>query len=402
MSPRPLRVALTAVGSEGDVAPVIAIGSRLAERGHEVGVVVLDEFAHLVEAAGLRPQPISGGAASMWPDVPALRWVALAQPGLMYATMLVTFRRLAPRTNSALLLAAEGADVIVTGLTTRGAGGALAAATGAAHATVLSAPLLPASERAATALGQPVLTHATSRAMWAMTRGLSAAHTSDMTRRVGHSPRPGQLLVATSPVVSPSAPEWPADATQVGWIRSTAGRSPMPDEVRRFLDADAPPVVMTFGSCPVVSPERDRALFVEAARRAGVRLILPDGGPPVAGDDVLATGPVDFAELLPRVGAIVHHGGAGTTYTALAAGAPAVVVPHLGDQGYYARRVAELGAGPRGIPRWRLTARALADRVRQALDGRSASGARAVASRLAGEDGAAVVADRVERLASAP
>lgn len=62
MSPRPLRVALTAVGSEGDVAPVIAIGSRLAERGHEVGVVVLDEFAHLVEAAGLRPQPISGGA----------------------------------------------------------------------------------------------------------------------------------------------------------------------------------------------------------------------------------------------------------------------------------------------------------------------------------------------------
>ena len=43
--------------------------------------------------------------------------------------------------------------------------------------------------------------------------------------------------------------------------------------------------------------------------------------------------------------AVVHHGGAGTTTTAARAGAPQVVVPQIGDQPYWAGRVAELGIG---------------------------------------------------------
>jgi UDP:flavonoid glycosyltransferase YjiC (YdhE family) len=41
----------------------------------------------------------------------------------------------------------------------------------------------------------------------------------------------------------------------------------------------------------------------------------------------LAVGEVDHQALSPRVAAIVHHGGAGTTTTATRAGAPQVVVP---------------------------------------------------------------------------
>ena len=43
--------------------------------------------------------------------------------------------------------------------------------------------------------------------------------------------------------------------------------------------------------------------------------------------------------------AVVHHGGAGTTTTAARAGAPQVVVPQIGDQPYWAGRVADLGIG---------------------------------------------------------
>jgi vancomycin aglycone glucosyltransferase len=45
------------------------------------------------------------------------------------------------------------------------------------------------------------------------------------------------------------------------------------------------------------------------------------------------------------VAAVVHHGGAGTTTTAARAGAPQVVVPQMGDQPYWAGRVADLGIG---------------------------------------------------------
>jgi UDP:flavonoid glycosyltransferase YjiC (YdhE family) len=65
---------------------------------------------------------------------------------------------------------------------------------------------------------------------------------------------------------------------------------------------------------------------------------------------------------------VVHHGGAGTTTTAARAGVPQVLVPHLLDQFYWAHRVAALGLGPPALPRARLSADALAERVLAILD----------------------------------
>ena len=55
--------------------------------------------------------------------------------------------------------------------------------------------------------------------------------------------------------------------------------------------------------------------------------------------------------LFPRMAAIVHHGGAGTTSVAAWAGVPQLVVPHLLDQFYWGGRVAQLGLGPSLLPR---------------------------------------------------
>lgn len=114
------------------------------------------------------------------------------------------------------------------------------------------------------------------------------------------------------------------------------------------------------------------------------------------------TGAMDFEELMPHVAAVVHHGGAGTTYTALAGGVPAVVVPHLGDQAYYARRVAELGAGIRSVPRWRLSASLLARMVEAVLEPPVRERAGEIGGLLRSEgDGAARVAGRIEGSAAA-
>jgi sterol 3beta-glucosyltransferase len=65
--------------------------------------------------------------------------------------------------------------------------------------------------------------------------------------------------------------------------------------------------------------------------------------------------------------AVVHHGGAGTTGAALAAGAPSIVTPFFGDQPFWGRRVHALGVGPAPIPRRRLTAERLATAIQQAV-----------------------------------
>jgi vancomycin aglycone glucosyltransferase len=62
-------------------------------------------------------------------------------------------------------------------------------------------------------------------------------------------------------------------------------------------------------------------------------------------DDCFVVGEVNQQTLFGRVAAVVHHGGAGTTTTAARAGAPQLVVPQIGDQPYWAGRVADLGIG---------------------------------------------------------
>jgi UDP:flavonoid glycosyltransferase YjiC (YdhE family) len=76
---------------------------------------------------------------------------------------------------------------------------------------------------------------------------------------------------------------------------------------------------------------------------------------------------VPFAWLFPRMAAVVHHGGAGTTAAGLRAGVPSIVVPFFGDQPYWGRRVAELGVGPAPIPRKRLTVEVLAGAIDRAV-----------------------------------
>jgi sterol 3beta-glucosyltransferase len=87
---------------------------------------------------------------------------------------------------------------------------------------------------------------------------------------------------------------------------------------------------------------------------------------------------------------VVHHGGAGTTAAAFRAGVPQVVVPHMADQPYWGRRVHALGAGPKPLPRHRLTADGLAAAIRAATtDGSIGERATALAAAIAGEDGRA-------------
>jgi sterol 3beta-glucosyltransferase len=84
-------------------------------------------------------------------------------------------------------------------------------------------------------------------------------------------------------------------------------------------------------------------------------------------DEMFVTGIVPHDWLFPRMAAVVHHGGAGTTGAGLRAGIPNIVVPISNDQPFWARRVKALGVGPTPIPRKRLTADRLAHAISVAV-----------------------------------
>ena len=46
---------------------------------------------------------------------------------------------------------------------------------------------------------------------------------------------------------------------------------------------------------------------------------------------------------------MIHHGGAGTTHSALRFGCASLIIPHFIDQFFWAKKVVGLGAGPKGV-----------------------------------------------------
>lgn len=109
---------------------------------------------------------------------------------------------------------------------------------------------------------------------------------------------------------------------------------------------------------------------------------------------------VPHSALFPRMAAVIHHAGAGTTAAALRAGVPAVPVPIQFDEAFWAARLVALGVAPEAVPLRGLGAEALGGAVARAVtEPVYARRARALAGRLGDEDGVGPVLAAVDRLA---
>ena len=141
--------------------------------------------------------------------------------------------------------------------------------------------------------------------------------------------------------------DWPHTTRLTGFpLDDLEPTLPLPCEVDKFLAKGAAPIVFTRGSHGDTG-----GVFFQAARKAcaetGFRGILlgHHDGAITDSDDMLHLPFASFRYLLPRVQALVHHGGIGTLALAMQAGTPQVVVPIVGDQWDHGRRVQQMGAG---------------------------------------------------------
>ena len=131
-----------------------------------------------------------------------------------------------------------------------------------------------------------------------------------------------------------------------------------------FLQAGSAPIYVGFGSIVVAEPEALTMKVFDAIEMAGVRAVVSKGwgglGSRQLPSNIFIIGDVPHEFLFRHVSAVVHHGGAGTTAAAMAAGKPSVVVPFFGDQFFWGAMIHKAGVGPKPIPGKELTARVLA------------------------------------------
>jgi sterol 3beta-glucosyltransferase len=201
------------------------------------------------------------------------------------------------------------------------------------------------------------------------------------------------ILGAFSPLVVPREPDWGDHVRLTGWWYPEEPHWSPPAALQAFLEDGDPPVFIGFGSMPVRDPTRLTALIVDAAHRSGRRVLLHAGWAGLGGMLPPEAHAIEYAPygwLFPRMAAVIHHGGSGTTGFALRSGVPSMFVPFLFDQHYWGARTERLGAGLRPIPLGRLTAPRLAEAIRRMTgDIDLQKSAAALGRRLAVEDGVA-------------
>ena len=408
----PVRILFAPYGTRGDIQPLIPLAQALEVRGHRVRFVAPENSVRWVGALGF--ECISNGV-----DVEAEVRAIESRASAIRRHVRHLGDRIIPCLFESVSRAAVDADLIVSSgipLTSS----SVAEARGIPHVYALFCPAaLPNTDNPPPIVRYQTLPHGINALLWramlslgdialrpAIDRGRAGLGLAPARRPLTDFIR-ARMILAADPELAPLTARMPAASLQTDpWIFHDP--APLDPRVRAFVDAGPPPIYVGFGSMVATAPLNLGQCVVRAARLAGRRLLVAGGWAALdrsvsASDDVLAIPDAPHEKLFPLMAAVVHHGGAGTTTAAARAGTPQVIVPHMLDQFYWARRVEVLGLGPRSLPISAVTVDALAGRI-AAVTGETAfhARARAFGSRAARRDGvpAAVqyLDDRLDKL----
>jgi UDP:flavonoid glycosyltransferase YjiC (YdhE family) len=402
-----VRILIVTAGSRGDVAPFTGLGQRLRQAGHQVALAAHETFAELVRGCGLEYRPLPGDPRDLVRARTAAGSDEEARPD--------TARFLELLGEGIVTAAGQGVDIVLTALGPAPLSRLAADALGLPSLGTYLAPAVPTGQFALPGLPQPgaadpAANLAAGRALLAGAGALYAGILPRLRDRLGLPAGGGDQAEDTawpvchgfSPLVVPRPADWPSEAEVSGyWWPARPGSWQPPRDLADFLAAGPPPVFIGFGSMAPGQGERLSEVIADAVTRTGVRAVVQAGwaGLTGTGDRILAVGDLPHDWLFPQVAAVVHHAGAGTTGAALRAGVPAVAVPVLADQPFWAHRLHSLGVAPEPVYFGKLTAGTLGGALRECLgepgyQERAAS----LARRIADEDGAAAVLARIERL----
>jgi sterol 3beta-glucosyltransferase len=415
-----INIAIAASGTRGDVQPYVALGKGLRDAGYHVRLLSSDNFEPLVTGAGLT---FCSTGASIEEKLKHEEWRKTLERG-NFLTILGHMQKEMKHAATDLaqrippLLA--GSDLIISGM--GGFGGVFSIAE-RMQIPVIQAhvfPFTPTQEfpsplvpnlpfgRALNRLSF----HVTHQMFWQMSKvgdaetrkmlGMPKAPYFGPYRNLARRQTP--TMYGYSRYVLPRPQDWPEWYHVTGyWFLDESDDWQPPTDLIDFLKAGDPPVYIGFGSMSGGNSKEAGRIALEALARSGQRGVIATGWGGLEIDDLPDTvhmiSGMPHSWLFPRMSAVVHHGGAGTTAAGMRAGVPSIIVPYMGDQPFWARRVVKLGVGPAPIPRKKLTSERLADAIVEAVTNKEMQQrASSLGANIRSEDGIGSAIALVDRI----
>jgi sterol 3beta-glucosyltransferase len=378
------RISILTVGTLGDVGPMVALGHALKEEGYEVSLAVPEDFQDFVERQGLESRRC-GSDFSKFMKEGEMAEVAGRHTLVMMKKWLWPgrdMRALFEGIYRDAVVASADADAILFHPVIS-VGGEIAEAKGIPAILVGLGTVSPSAEALLSCIpgtGKPAWNrHGYSvlglqrLAYFSVINEIRTSLGLSRTYKLRHphkvDGRRVPVLYPVSPVLQPRPNTEGDEIYFTGyWSRERAKDWRPSRELAEFLSAGPRPIYIGFGSMPALGLERSE-LILRACETAGQRAIIGNGRGefhrlPLSKNFHLLDEYAPHDQLFRDVAAVIHHGGVGTTSSALRAGRPSFVCPFMLDQKYWGHTVFQLGAGPDLLEIQNWTLETLTERIR--------------------------------------
>ena len=418
-----MKIQILTIGSRGDVQPYVALGVGLKRAGYDVQICTAEMFREFVEEQGL-------GFAALPNDLPALLGAETGKKAIedlqgMIGWFRVTvrlIRTVKPIFRELLTSSWEASrdfspDLLI--YNSKMPGVHIAEKLGIPCVLGIPFPQLVPTKEMPT-LGMPDISffNLHSYRIVRLVMGMYGGFINDFRTKTLGLPKasrfPGlhhmangvavPVFHAFSRHIVERPNDWPEGSIITGYWFMKDPSEPS-GKLVDFLKNGEPPVYVGFGSMSGRKAEATTRVVVEALEKARVRGIIASGwgglDPKDLPDSILGIKGAPHEWLFPRVSAVVHHGGAGTTAAGLRAGKPTVICPFFGDQPFWGERVHQLGIGPKPIPQRKLSVDRLSSAICEAVTNQGMRDkAEEIGRLIREEDGIAAAVSAVRRMLS--
>ena len=383
-----MKITLFAAGSRGDIQPCIALSTGLQAAGYQVCLAAPEDFASFAQAHAVDFWPVRGDVQRLMASETGRKFMESggANP---FKSIRAIRTLIAPvvrqMVDDAYAACRDSAAIICLGVQSS-FGQSIADALRIPIINIEPTPLL--ATRAFPAPAWPIQrnlgglhNYLSGRAMFQVIWQWYRPFVNEFRQRLGLTPyssasvyralRSAPLLSAYSSALIQHPPDWPPSVHITGYFFLDNPTDWQPSaELTAFLEAGEPPVYIGFGSMAGRNPQQLAELVLEALAKSGQRGLLLTGWGGLRAmrvpKNVFVVDSAPHSWLFPRMAAVVHHGGAGTTAEGLRAGRPTEIVTFVFDQAFWGARIKTLGVGPSPIPIKHLTPDRLARAIEQA------------------------------------